>query len=71
MPAFNFNEADRNAVVTYVDYLRTAPNPGGLSIGGIGPVPEGFVAWAVGMALLLAIVYLVGREWARAGGRGS
>jgi ubiquinol-cytochrome c reductase cytochrome c subunit len=71
MPAFNFNEADRNAVVTYVDYLRTAPNPGGLSIGGIGPVPEGFVAWAVGMALLLAIVYLVGREWARVGGSGS
>jgi len=70
MPAFNFGEADRNAVVSYVDYLRSAPNPGGLSIGGIGPVPEGFVAWAVGMALLAAIVYLVGREWARAGGGG-
>ena len=63
MPAFAFDDDDRNAVVTYTDHLRTAPNPGGLSIGGIGPVPEGFVAWIVGMGALLLVVVLVGREW--------
>lgn len=71
MPVFRFGEQDLNALVTYVDYLRTAPNPGGFSIGGIGPVPEGFVAWTVGMALLLVVVYLIGREWDRAGDRRS
>lgn len=63
MPAFAFDEEDRNAVVTYTDHLRTAPSPGGLSIGGIGPVPEGFVAWTLGMGALLVVVVLVGREW--------
>lgn len=67
MPAFDLPEDDLNAVVTYVEYLRGADNPGGLAIGGIGPVPEGFVAWLVGMGLLVLIVYLIGREWDRKG----
>jgi ubiquinol-cytochrome c reductase cytochrome c subunit len=67
MPAFDLPEDDRNAIITYTDYLRTAENPGGLAIGGIGPVPEGFVAWLVGIGLLVLIVYLVGREWDRKG----
>jgi ubiquinol-cytochrome c reductase cytochrome c subunit len=68
MPVFDYPDEDRNAIVTYVEYLRTQPDPGGLEIGGIGPVPEGFVAWAVGMAALLIVVVLVGREWDRRGG---
>jgi ubiquinol-cytochrome c reductase cytochrome c subunit len=68
MPVFDWPEDDRNAVVTYVAYLQDAPNPGGFPIGGIGPVPEGLVAWFVGMGLLLVIVYLVGREWTRRDG---
>ena len=63
MPVFDIPEEDRNAVVTYVEYLRGADHPGGLAIGGIGPVPEGFVAWLVGLGLLIVIVYLIGREW--------
>ena len=70
MPEFDLPEDERNAVVTYVEYLRTADNPGGLAIGGIGPVPEGFVAWLVGMGLLVLIVYLIGREWDRRGTAG-
>ncbi|MGH2456481.1 MAG: cytochrome bc1 complex diheme cytochrome c subunit [Candidatus Limnocylindria bacterium] len=69
MPVFRFAPDDQDAVATYVAYLRRAPNPGGFSIGGIGPVPEGFVAWVLGMGLLVGMVYLVGREWDRAAGR--
>lgn len=69
MPVFALPEEDINAVATYVEYLQTAPDPGGFAIGGIGPVPEGFVAWLVGMGLLVAIVYLVGRRWDRKGTR--
>jgi len=67
MPVFDLPSQDLNAVATYVDYLQTAPNPGGFPIGGIGPVPEGLVAWIVGMALLGVVVYLIGREWASRG----
>lgn len=63
MPVFSFVGADRNAIATYVAYLRTAPQPGGLSIGGIGAVPEGFVAWVLGMGALLIVAYFVGRRW--------
>jgi len=63
MPAFDFDGADRNAVVTYVAYLRQADDPGGFEIGGIGPVPEGLVAWAFGITVLLLIAFLIGREW--------
>ena len=67
MPVFDLPQQQLDAVATYIEYLRDAPTPGGFAIGGIGPVPEGFVAWIVGMALLGAIVYLVGREWDRTG----
>jgi ubiquinol-cytochrome c reductase cytochrome c subunit len=64
MPVFTaLAPTDRDAIVTYLDELRTAPNPGGFSIGGIGPVPEGFVAWVIGMGMLLIVVVLVGRDW--------
>ena len=66
MPAFDLPTADLSAVAAYVEYLRDAAQPGGLSIGNIGPVPEGFVAWFVGMGLLGLVAYLVGREWTRA-----
>lgn len=65
MPVFDLPTDDRNAVATYVEYLRNAPTPGGFAIGGIGPVPEGLVAWLVGMGLMALIVVLVGREWRR------
>ena len=68
MPRFPLSAQDVDGVATYVDYLQNARNPGGFSIGGIGPVPEGFVAWVVGMGLLLVVVYLIGREWDRSEG---
>jgi ubiquinol-cytochrome c reductase cytochrome c subunit len=66
MPVFSdFTDTERNAIVTYVEYLRSAPDPGGFSIGGVGPVPEGFVGWLLGFGSLLLIVMLIGRDWHR------
>ena len=64
MPVFGFSDDERDAVVAYVDHLDEAEDPGGADIGGIGPVPEGFVAWGVGMLSLLAAALLVGRRGA-------
>lgn len=68
MPVFSYEAQDLDAVASYVDYLQHSPNPGGFSIGGIGPVPEGFVGWVLGMGLMLVIVVLVGRRWRLKGG---
>jgi ubiquinol-cytochrome c reductase cytochrome c subunit len=61
MPRFNLSEADRNDIVRYVSYLEEGDPPGGLDIGGVGPVPEGFVAWVFAMGALVVIVLLIGR----------
>ena len=63
MPRFAFSPQDRDAIVRYVHYLQTSSAPGGLDIGGVGPVPEGFVAWMIGMVALVVISVLVGHHW--------
>jgi len=64
MPDFSgLSDGDRDAVVSYVVFLQTQPNPGGASIGGIGPVPEGFAGWVLGLGLILVVVLVVGRDW--------
>ena len=53
MPVFGEAEitpAQLDDLVAYVEYLQEPEDPGGLPIGRIGPVPEGFVAWFVGSA---------------------
>jgi ubiquinol-cytochrome c reductase cytochrome c subunit len=66
MPVFSFDDEQRNAVVAYVGFLQEHNDPGGLDIGGIGPVSEGYVAWALAMVLLIVVVLVVGRN--KAGG---
>jgi ubiquinol-cytochrome c reductase cytochrome c subunit len=65
MPVFAFGDEDRNAIVAYVRHLQEQDAPGGLDIGGIGPVPEGYVAWAVAMVVLVIVIVLIGRSSGR------
>lgn len=63
MPVFGEAEisaAELNDLVAYVEYLKAPEDPGGIPMGRIGPVPEGFVAWFVGVTLLLACVFWIG-----------
>jgi hypothetical protein len=62
MPVFALPVKQIDEVAAYIGFLQSAPNPGGLSLGGLGPVPEGFVAAAIGLALLLLLVNLVARR---------
>jgi ubiquinol-cytochrome c reductase cytochrome c subunit len=50
-------------IAAYVESLRTRPyNEGGAPIGGKGPVPEGFVAWVIGLGILVvAARWIAGR----------
>jgi ubiquinol-cytochrome c reductase cytochrome c subunit len=65
MPKFPLPSAEVDAIAGYLATLNGTPAHGGLDIGAAGPVPEGFVAWLVGMGLLVLVAWLVGREWGR------
>lgn len=63
MPVFDpalLDQADMNAVTSYVQYLRDPDDRGGLPIGRIGPVPEGLVALTFGIGSFIAAVVMVG-----------
>jgi ubiquinol-cytochrome c reductase cytochrome c subunit len=63
MPVFGsqtLSDSDVWDVVTYVQYLRHPDDRGGLSLGHLGPIPEGFVAWVVGLGILLVAARLIG-----------
>lgn len=62
MPVFGFSPHETDSIVAFIDYLEHRPDRGGADIGGVGPVPEGFVAWALGMGALLAVALVVGHH---------
>jgi ubiquinol-cytochrome c reductase cytochrome c subunit len=65
MPVFNDNTIDPNSKRDIISYLRTinsAPTPGGLSLGMLGPVNEGLVAWLVGLAALIGCAVWLGAK---------
>ncbi|HEX6167157.1 MAG TPA: cytochrome c, partial [Acidimicrobiales bacterium] len=63
MPVFGpdtLSDDELDDLVGYVEYLREPEDPGGLPIGRTGPIPEGFVAWLVGMVALVILVAWIG-----------
>jgi ubiquinol-cytochrome c reductase cytochrome c subunit len=65
MPVFSdgtLSPDEKRDVIAYVRTMRYHGDndPGGLRIGGFGPVDEGFVAFAVGLAVLVAFSLWVG-----------
>jgi ubiquinol-cytochrome c reductase cytochrome c subunit len=60
MPVFNdstITPSEKRDIIAYVTETRSSPNPGGFSLGRIGPVTEGLVGWigGIGALVLLAI----------------
>jgi ubiquinol-cytochrome c reductase cytochrome c subunit len=65
MPVFDERQisgAELNSIVAYVQYARDPEDPGGWSIGRLGPIPEGLVTWLLAAAVLVAICTLIGRR---------
>lgn len=65
MPVFEFSDDERDSLIRYLVYLQNEDAPGGADIGGIGPVPEGFVGWSVGMLTLGLVAFLIGSRVSR------
>jgi ubiquinol-cytochrome c reductase cytochrome c subunit len=61
MPRFStsqISESDLNAIVRYVLWTNRPDNRGGWSIGNLGPIPEGMVAWLAALVLAVACLGL-------------
>jgi len=57
MPVFNnstITAQQKRDIISYITKTRTEPNPGGFSLGRIGPVTEGIVAF-VGLLLFMVL----------------
>jgi ubiquinol-cytochrome c reductase cytochrome c subunit len=58
MPVFGpdtFSDHQVNSIVRYVRYLSDPDDPGGFSLGRIGPITEGLVALLLGIPVLLFV----------------
>ncbi len=65
MPRFSGNLTDQQVadIVSYVTgRLQQPTNPGGFSLGGVGPVAEGFVALLIGVGGLVLICFWIGER---------
>jgi ubiquinol-cytochrome c reductase cytochrome c subunit len=64
MPTFADNQLspeEKRDIIGYVKSISaTGSNPGGNGLGGFGPVPEGLVAFFVGLAALIGITLWIG-----------
>ena len=56
MPVFantTITPAQKRAIIAYITRVRAEPNPGGFSLGRIGPVSEGIVGFLAGIGTLV------------------
>jgi ubiquinol-cytochrome c reductase cytochrome c subunit len=66
MPVFNdttLTPVDKRDIIAYVTQTRAEANPGGFSLGRVGPTTEGLVAWLGGIgALVLAAMWITAKR---------
>jgi ubiquinol-cytochrome c reductase cytochrome c subunit len=65
MPHFDdhqINQHELDSLVRYVLYTQHPDNAGGWSIYNLGPIPEGIVAWFLGLGALLIVARLIGER---------
>lgn len=63
MPKFSdatLTPEDKLAVIRYIEELKKQENPGGLSLGRLGPVVEGLFIWTIGLGLLIGFAWWIG-----------
>jgi len=65
MPRFTRRQIDDRTladIAAYVQWTKHPDDRGGWSIGNIGPIPEGLVAWFIGLLALLVVIRLIGER---------
>jgi ubiquinol-cytochrome c reductase cytochrome c subunit len=65
MPVFNdqnLSPTDKNDIISYLHDLDENKNPGGLSLGNLGPVSEGMFIWIFGLGLMIGAAVWLGSK---------
>ena len=65
MPVFNETNLfpkDKNDIISYLHELDKNENPGGMSLGNLGPVSEGMFVWVFGLGLMVAAAVWLGAK---------
>jgi ubiquinol-cytochrome c reductase cytochrome c subunit len=65
MPKFSEARLDQHqldSIVKYIEYTGAPEDEGGWGIGHLGPIPEGMVAWLLGLASLISAIRLIGER---------
>lgn len=65
MPVFNdanLSPTDKNSIISYLHELDKNKNPGGQSLGNLGPVSEGMFVWIVGLGLMIGAAVWLGSK---------
>jgi ubiquinol-cytochrome c reductase cytochrome c subunit len=65
MPHFDTKQIDQHeldSIARYVVWTRHPDDAGGWGISNIGPIPEGMVAWFVGLVALVIVARLIGER---------
>jgi ubiquinol-cytochrome c reductase cytochrome c subunit len=66
MPKFSDRQLtpqEKQNIIAYITSVQNGNNdPGGDGLGGLGPVSEGFIAWAVGIAALVGLTLWIGAK---------
>lgn len=63
MPRFGpgtLSDTEVNDIVRYVRFLQKPPDTGGIGLGHVGPVTEGFLAIVAGLGVLMLAAYWIG-----------
>ncbi|MFI7411807.1 c-type cytochrome [Streptomyces sp. NPDC049627] len=71
MPSFpdtTLSEQNKKDIIAYLNAVNSdeTVNPGGLELGGLGPVSEGLFAWIFGLGALIAVAVWVAARTAKA-----
>lgn len=65
MPVFNdtnLSPTDKNDIISYLHELDKNQNPGGLSLGNLGPVSEGMFLWVFGLGIVIGAAVWLGSK---------
>lgn len=56
------DQHELDSIARYVEYLEEPDDRGGLALGRLGPIPEGFMTWVGALGLLLVAAYWMGER---------
>jgi ubiquinol-cytochrome c reductase cytochrome c subunit len=65
MPRFSPRQISKYQLASIIKYVlstRAPVNHGGWGIGNLGPIPEGIVAWWIGIPLLIGLCVILGKR---------